>query len=270
MTLDVAKDNDLREKILAENRRVHALESGLYLQRHPEQTNFFQTGILKKSIDRLSSELGNRESHILDLGCGTGYFTLPLLDTRHRVTGVDLSKEMLSVLKQKIPPAAKSRATLTVIGVEEFLETDTASYDAVVMSALLHHLYDYESIVRNICGRLASGGCLLIFFEPLKQEVASSFRFTLHKMLAQLDDRLYKLNMRFRKIPLFEEDYELSDYQRRFGGIDPNRLSEILRSEGMKIIDVEKYCSRRYGLPACLATHLIGTQNTFNVLAKKA
>lgn len=269
MTLDVAKDNDLQEKILNENRRVHALESGLYLERHPEQTNFFQTEILRKSLDRLNDELCNPESRILDLGCGTGYLTLPLLTRGHRVTGVDLSQEMLAALKPIIPATAKDRATLKVMGVEDFIEADIESYDAIVMSALLHHLYDYESTLRRICAKLSSGGCLLIFFEPLKQEIASSLRFTLHKFLARMDESIYKLEMRLKKIPLFEEDYELSDYQRRFGGIDPNRLVDMLSSEGMKIIEVEKYCSRRYGASAFFATRLLGTQNTFNLLAKK-
>jgi len=269
MTLDVAQDNDLQEKILMENRRVHALESREYLKRHPEQTNFFQTRILQKSLDKLCAELGNQESRILDLGCGTGYLTLQLLARGHRMTGVDLSNEMLEALKQKIPPTANNRPILTVMGVEDFVETDTESYDAVVLSALLHHLYDYEPTVRRICGRLSSGGCLWIFFEPLKQEIASPLRFTLHKTIARLDESAYRVEMRLRRIPLLEEEYELSDYQRRFGGIDPNRLSDMVRSEGMEIIDIEKYCSRRYGWPALFAIRMLGTQNTFNLMAKK-
>jgi 2-polyprenyl-3-methyl-5-hydroxy-6-metoxy-1,4-benzoquinol methylase len=269
MTLNVAKDNDLQNKILAENRRVHTLESGLYLKRHPEQTNFFQAEILRRSIERFCAELASPESHILDLGCGTGYLTLPLLKCGHRITGVDLSREMLEVLQLQIPPSAKSRSAFNELGVEEFLDTDTGSYDAVVLSALLHHLYDYESTVRKICGKLSSGGCLLIFFEPLKQNIASSLRFNLHKRIARLDESIYKGVMRLKNIPLFEEDYELSDYQRRFGGIAPNRLIEILHSQNMEVVDVDKYCSRRYGLPAFFASRLLGTQNTFNLLAKK-
>jgi len=269
MTLDATKDNDLREKVLAENRRVHALESALYLKRHPEQTNFFQTKILHKSLTRLNAELGKPGSSILDLGCGTGYLTLELLTLGHRLTGVDLSHEMLDALRQKIPEAMKDRFTSNVSGVEDFLETVGQSYDAVVLSALLHHLYDYESTVQKICKTLTSGGCLWVFFEPLKQEVRPSLRFTSHKILARIDEWLYKLLMRLKTVPLFEEDYELSDYQRRFGGIDPKRLIEILGSQNMEIIDTEKYCSRRYGLPAYFATHLLGTENTFNVLAKK-
>ena len=42
----------LKEKVLEENRRVHALENQLYLSRHPEQTNFFQNLIVEKNLDQ--------------------------------------------------------------------------------------------------------------------------------------------------------------------------------------------------------------------------
>ena len=267
--MDVVQESDLQEKILAENRRVHALEGDLYLSRHPEQTNFFQNGILQNSINSFCAELGNKESRILELGCGTGYLYLQLLARGHRMTGVDLSPEMIEGLNGEIPATAKNRSSLTVMAVEEFIETDVEKYDAVVMSALLHHLYDYQSVVRNVCRKLSPGGCFWIFFEPLKQEVVSRFRHFLHRKFAFLDEMAYRLEMKVRGIPLFEEEYDLSDYQRLFGGIDPNRLIEVLHSEGMQIIDEEKYCSRRYGLPAFFASRLLGTQNTFNLLAKK-
>ncbi|MDA0691397.1 MAG: class I SAM-dependent methyltransferase [Nitrospinae bacterium] len=269
MTADLAKNHDLQEKVLAENRRVHALEGESYLSRHPEQTNFFQTGILRKSIHQLCARLGNEESRILDLGCGTGYLYLKLLAEGYRMTGVDLSKEMVAGLKGKIPVASMSRSSLSVMAVEEFVETDVETYDAVVMSALLHHLYDYQSLVRKVCRKLPPGGLFWVFFEPLQQEITSPFRYLLHKRIARLDETAYQFEMKARRIPLFEEAYDLSDYQRRFGGIDPNGLIDVLQSEGLQIIDVEKYCSRRYGLPAFLATHLLGTQNTFNLLAQK-
>jgi len=269
MTADLKKNNDIQKKILAENRRVHALEGESYLSRHPEQTNFFQTGILRKSINQLCARLGNEESRILDLGCGTGYLYLKLLAEGYRMTGVDLSQEMVAGLKGKIPAASMSRSSLSVMAVEEFVETDVETYDAVVMSALLHHLYDYQSLVRKVCRKLSPGGLFWVFFEPLQQEITSPFRYLLHKGIARLDEMAYQLEMKARRIPLFEEAYDLSDYQRRFGGIDPNALSDVLQSAGMQIIDVEKYCSRRYGLPAFLATRLLGTQNTFNLLAQK-
>ena len=44
-----------REKVLEENKRVHKLEDKFYLDRHPEQTNFHQSRILRKAVDQVCS-----------------------------------------------------------------------------------------------------------------------------------------------------------------------------------------------------------------------
>ena len=265
----IEQTESLQEKVLQENRRVHASENRLYLQRHPEQTNFFQQRILKSALQSVTQGLVPATSRILDLGCGTGYTTLELLVQGFAVTGVDLSEEMIAGLRERVTDSDAERLCLEVCDVESFLETETSMFDAVVISALLHHLYDYENVVKKIAARLVPGGRLLIFFEPLKQAVRSPLRFALHRSLSKIDEALYVQEMRFRNIPLFEEDYELSDYQRRFGGIDPNRVSEILLQEGLEVQAVEKYCSRRYGLNALIASQLLQTQNTFNLIARK-
>ena len=265
----IDQTESLQEKVLQENRRVHASENRLYLDRHPEQTNFFQTRILKSALHRVTQGLVPATSSILDLGCGTGYTTLKLLAKGFTVTGVDLSTEMIKGLQERVADADAEHLRLEVSDVESFLEKETSSYDVVVVSALLHHLYDYENVVQKIADRLVPGGKLLIFFEPLKQAVRSPLRFALHRSLSKVDEAMYIQEMRLRKIPLFEEDYELSDYQRRFGGIDPDRVSEILSQAGMKVQAVKKYCARRYGLNALVASQLLHTQNTFNLFAVK-
>jgi len=269
-SMPVSDTDNLKEKILEENRRVHALEDKLYLKRHPEQTNFFQTRILERTVDGICSRLKNPDAHILDLGCGTGYLFLRLLERGYRVTGLDLSEEMIRVLDQDIPEESRPRARLVVSEVEEFARRDRGEdYDAVLLSALLHHLFDYESVVRKYCEKLKPGGLFLVFFEPLKQEIVSPFRYALHKSLARLDESIYRLEMKCWNISLFEEDYHLSDYQRQFGGIDLVPLEEMLRGSDMEILKIEKYCSRRYGLSASIATRLLATQNTFNMFAEK-
>ena len=75
----------LREKILEENRKVHARENVLYLARHPEQTNFYQTRVLKNMIEQLCRHLpdkrdGGAHPKILDLGCGSGIVAQSLKD----------------------------------------------------------------------------------------------------------------------------------------------------------------------------------------------
>ena len=75
-----------KEKVLEENRRVHALENRLYLSRHPEQTNFFQNSILERVVNEVCATL-KPGSGILDLGCGTGYLSLEFLSRGYRLTG---------------------------------------------------------------------------------------------------------------------------------------------------------------------------------------
>ena len=73
--------------------------------------------------------------------------------------------------------------------------------------------------------------------------------------------------MGIRNIPLFENEYHHSDYQRQFGGIDPGNVEKILREESFSILKSEKYCARRFGISAWLANKILRTQNTFNILA---
>jgi ubiquinone/menaquinone biosynthesis C-methylase UbiE len=261
-------DPTTKEKVLEENRRVHALENRLYLSRHPEQTNFFQNSILERTLNEVCTNL-KTDSEILDLGCGTGYLSLGFLSRGYRLTGLDLSREMIRAFEDSIPVTLKPQARLVVGDAEEFLKQNQDEFDVIVLSAILHHLFDYESVLRKICARLSSGKRLLVFFEPLKQEVQSPIRFALHRALSWLDEKLYRIEMKVRKIPVLDDEYHHSDYQRQFGGIDPARVREILRDEGLEVLQIEKYCARRYGLHAWLANRVLKTQNTFNLLATR-
>ncbi len=268
--MSLADTKILEARILDENRRVHALENAQYLERHPEQTNFYQSKVLKISLNDFFEHLPSKtQPHVLDVGCGTGYLLIPLLNQGCRMTGVDISKEMIEALKLSVPREKQGLVELNCSDIEGFINKDTGQYEGIVISALLHHLYDYESILKSLCDRLVPGGTLLIFFEPLKQNISSGWRFKLHRALGRLDENCYQQVMKARNIALFEEDYELSDYQRKFGGINPCNVRKILKSRGMEIIGMEKYCARRFGLSAWVANHLIHSQNTFNLLCQR-
>jgi len=258
----------LKEKVLEENRRVHALENQLYLSRHPEQTNFFQDHIVEKTLEQICSQL-DPSAKILDLGCGTGYLFLRFLRRGFDVTGLDLSSEMIEVLNLSVSEEEKDRAHLAVGDAESFIERNETEFDLVIFSAVLHHLFDYETVLRKACRQLKSRTKILIFFEPLKQPVTPSMRYTLHRGLSWLDEKSYRMEMGLRNIPLLEDEYHHSDYQRQFGGIDPNDVQKILAEEKCSDVEIEKYCARRYGINAWLANRILQTQNTFNILATK-
>ena len=258
----------VKEKVLEENRRVHALENKLYLTRHPEQTNFFQERIVEKILDLICSQL-NPNAKILDLGCGTGYLFLRFLKRGFKLTGVDLSSEMIQVLENSIAEKEKERARLVVGDVESYIEENIKEFDLIVFSAVMHPLFDYQMVLKRACQGLNSGTKILIFFEPLKQKTYPSIRYGLHRCLSWIDEKLYQIEMAIRNIPIFEDEYHHSDYQRQFGGVDLHNIEKILTEEECSIHQVEKYCARRFGINAWLANRILKTQNTFNILAEK-
>ena len=263
-------DETLQQKILEENKRVHTLENHLYLKRHPEQTNWYQSGILQESLDDFCRSVPVTKGHLLDIGCGTGYVYLPLLERGCNLTGIDLSDTMIEVLGKQVPENSRERSELIVADVVDFVQQDSRLFDGIIISAVLHHLYDYEEALRKIFVRLKPGGTILILFEPLKQGIDSPARYTFHKRLAEIDEAFYRATMKFFRIPLMEDEYEYSDYQRQFGGISPLRLKQVLAEEGLKTIWVRKYCARRHGFCAWIANEILGTSNTFNIFAKKS
>ena len=258
----------VKAKVLDENRRVHALENKLYLPRHPEQTNFFQENIVENTLYLICSQL-SPNAKILDLGCGTGYLLLRFLRRGFYVTGVDISSEMIQALTSSISEREKERAHLVVGDVESYIDETIKEFDLVIFSAVMHHFFDYEMVLKKACKKLNPGTKILIFFEPLKQKANPSIRHGLHRCLSWLDEKFYQMEMVIRSIPLFENEYHHSDYQRQFGGIDPHNIEKILREEKCSIEQVEKYCARRFGVNAWLANRILKSQNTFNILAEK-
>ena len=52
-------------------------------------------------------------AQVLDLACGTGSISRCLLERGYRVTGVDLSADMLTIAQSKCPEGAFYRASMT-------------------------------------------------------------------------------------------------------------------------------------------------------------
>jgi ubiquinone/menaquinone biosynthesis C-methylase UbiE len=96
---------------------------------------------------------------LLDLGCGTGRWTIPLVErTGCDAIGVDLSPEMLTKAREK-----------DSTGRIQWLEGDIyrppvppKSCDAALLSLLLHHLEDIYVAFRAAYVSLRPGGVLMI------------------------------------------------------------------------------------------------------------
>lgn len=115
---------------------------------------------------------------VLDMGCGTGRFTLPLAKKARKVTGLDLSAAMIAKAQEKA-----RRLSLNI----EFCESDMshmpfadASFDVVVsMLALMHiPLEERQQVFSEAYRVLRPGGRLLIGVKnALFERLSSADRF---------------------------------------------------------------------------------------------
>ena len=263
------ENNVPEELVLKHNIRLHELEAETYLRRHPEQTNFFQQHRLDRIVRIAADMLPGNSVDVLDVGCGTGYLFLKFLRMGFKVTGVDLSAAMLGVLEKNIPEDLKSNAKLVNLNAAEFFNDTMGTFSLISMSAFLHHLFDYEALLKAACSALKEGGVLLIVFEPVKQPVGGTFKLYSHKLLKFLDEKTYKFLMRLHNIEFEKGIYTYSDFQRQFGGIDISSVHQILKSENITTVLEEKYCARRYGFMSFVATKVLQTQDSFDIIGRK-
>ncbi|MET8078478.1 class I SAM-dependent methyltransferase [Streptomyces sp. NPDC005303] len=93
-------------------------------------------------------------AHILELGCGVGRMTGPLLERGFTVTAVDESAEMLE----------RVRGARTIRGPIENLDLGE-TFDVVLLASFLVHNADLEvrrGMLRACARHAADGGCVLI------------------------------------------------------------------------------------------------------------
>ena len=96
-----------------------------------------------------------------DIGVGDGLLTLMIAEIAESVTAIDLSKEMLSQLKQR----ARAKGIENVVGIEggmEDLPLPDASHDVAVLSQALHHAQIPSRALEEARRILAPGGKVLV------------------------------------------------------------------------------------------------------------
>ena len=82
-------------------------------------------------------------THVLDVGCGAGNYTLKLLQLLPQLnaTLVDLSQPMLERALSRVSPATTGQVTAIQGDVRE-LDLEHAQFDFILAAAVLHHLRD--------------------------------------------------------------------------------------------------------------------------------
>jgi len=149
---------------------------------------------------RLAFELFSPEEgmNILDAGCGTGNFSIKLAKRGARVTGIDLSTEMMAVAKEKA-----NRKNIDI----EFLEMNIYDlafpdnyFDGVFSMAVFETLPESQKAFQELMRVLKPGKFLMIgtirkdsawgksYEKRIQEDPNTIYRFSIFKSLQEFKD----------------------------------------------------------------------------------
>ncbi len=150
--------------IPADQRLKSEIEHGKYLLKHGAGEIWnWETPAgrerWKRRVDYLCSNISPQDN-VLEIGCGTGFFTRELQKTNAEITAIDISPELLDEAKKNV------KAVNVAFKVENAydLTFPDNSFEVILGSSVLHHL-DIDKALKQFYRVLKENGRIL-FTEP--------------------------------------------------------------------------------------------------------
>lgn len=200
----------------------------------------FVRTLTTRMIEKL--KLDEEEDRLVDLGGGTGMYSLDILrqvPLKKDVYCVDAYQEMLD----RIPAGSALRPVcLDAIAFSEWAEPDHG-YSKVLIKEAIHHVEDRDRLFRNLYGRLPRGGRLLLVHVPPELdypifEKALEKAKSWHADPAQLEGQLRKAGFRVEREGLdvrhsIRKDHYFDQVRSRFMSV-LHHFSDQEMEEGLR------------------------------------
>jgi len=122
---------------------------------------------------------------VLELGCGSGKNTEWLITKADKLVGLDFSKNMLDLARNKI---TSKKVTLISADLNEKWPVNNNSFDLATINLTLEHIEILDHIFNSLFMKLTQGGkCFVCELHPKKQLAGSKARFEENRTEIALD-----------------------------------------------------------------------------------
>jgi 2-polyprenyl-3-methyl-5-hydroxy-6-metoxy-1,4-benzoquinol methylase len=146
-------------------------------------------------FDIVYNELLNKDTIVLDLGCGTGRWTKYVANKVKLVEAVDPSEAILSAhkLTSDLPNVRITQASVSNI------PFDDESFDFIICLGVLHHIPDTQKALIDLCKKMKPNGHLLLYLYYSLDNRGRLYKLLFHissiirKVVASLPSGLKKL-----------------------------------------------------------------------------
>ncbi len=106
---------------------------------------------------------GSRFRRILDIGCGNGAISIPLLRPDNRLTLVDVSRAMIAIARSNIP--AELAENVELLNKDLMVAPlEPHAYDLIVCLGVLAHVESPSATLARVASLLRPGGTLILEF----------------------------------------------------------------------------------------------------------
>ncbi len=134
--------------------------------------------------------LGLAEGHtLLDVGCGTGFLTIPaaeIVGAAGRVYAVDVNKGYLEKLVKRIQEKNLYNVVVVESDAADMSQVPDESADRAIMLLSLHHINNWRGALEQVYRKLKEGGLFLIA-DPIKTRLLGHGTMP-NKVLEALDE----------------------------------------------------------------------------------
>ncbi len=135
-----------------------------------DETRTFDQGCFDAALDYLAERFPPRAfPHVFEPGIGTGRIAVPLAERGYRVTGVDISTEMMAILEERLKarplPISYQVADVTDLPFED------AEFDLAVAVHLFYFIPEWRRAADEILRVVRRDGPLVLMHTGMGEEV---------------------------------------------------------------------------------------------------
>ncbi len=191
--------------------------------------NFIEPfAIWTKLIDKYS----HQDFRVLDLGCGSGIFTIYSAERNSSAIGMDGSEEMLKICRQRKANAETYNVDFIQSNINDLQQNLTEKFDLIICSSVLEYLDDLEGSLRSISSSLNENG-LLIFSMPNRQSFYRKLESVIFKLTGRPKYYEYVKNVcTLREMESKLKDHGFNLLESNYFGEAPF-LSKLFRTFGL-------------------------------------
>ena len=191
-----------------------------------------------RNFKLIFGKFAKNKKKILDIGCGSGYFSLELARDGFDVTGVDISKKCIEIAEKTARGEQSNlKGNLSYMVADHNDLKFEEKFDIIMSSGFLHHLSDLNKFTKNANNFLKKKG-ILVWHEPQHKDwklqdaaIVSSLRLVLSNLGYWFENLDKKKIFAYTK-EVYDEFYFERD-KKESSGQSPNDLScdkkEILK-----------------------------------------